>query len=246
MGRVCRVCGVELDDENWQSSFQKNGSRMCRECNKKYQRSYRDANRDKIINFGGKVCRKCGVELDEGNWYQSLQKIGSYICNACNTKKSHAWGEENPDKVKESSARHRRKSGQLPISENKECGAYLGIYVFERLLSRFFNDVEVMPYGNIGYDFVCNHGKKIDAKSSCILKNKNGWLFNIGNNTIADYFCCVAFDNREDLNPLYMWMLPGDKFNHLITASISPSTLDKWDKYRRPIDGVIACCDDMK
>ena len=132
------------------------------------------------------------------------------------------------------------------MSENKECSAYLGVYRTERLLRHLFNDVEVMPYGHKGYDFICNNGWKVDAKSSCIRKNRNDWVFNINYNTEADYFFCVAYDNRQDLNIIHVWMLPGDKFNHLTTASISKSTIHKWDEYKKSIDDVVLCCDEIR
>jgi len=132
------------------------------------------------------------------------------------------------------------------MSENRECSAHLGVYRAEKLLRYLYNDVEVMPYGHPGYDIVCNKGKKIDVKSGCITKRGNGWLFHIKRNTTADYFICIAFDNRNDLNPLHIWMLPGEKFYHLSSASISPSTLDKWDEYKQDIDKAIICCDTMK
>lgn len=40
-----------------------------------------------------------------------------------------------------------------PITKNKECSDYLGCYIAERLLSKIYPDVQVMPHGNPGYDF---------------------------------------------------------------------------------------------
>ena len=192
------------------------------------------------------TCNKCGVELTDDNWYPSRQKSGNYICKGCYGKQRSSWRYNNPDKIKAQNARSRLKRGGMPMSENKKCAAYLGVHVAERVLRHLFNDVEVMPYGNPGYDIICNMGKKIDVKGGCILKNNNGWTFRIAHNVIADYFICVAFDNREDLNPLHIWMLPGEKFNHLTGASISQSTIHKWDEYKQDIDKIIACCDILK
>lgn len=190
-------------------------------------------------------CIKCGVKLTDKNWYPSGLKKSDYICKNCKNKVHVDWRKANPDKAKLSSIRSHRADGQLPMSENKECPGYLGVYVNERLLKHYFDDVEVMPFGNPGYDFVCGKGKKVDGKSSCL--NKRGsWLFNINHNIITDYFLCVAYDNRDDLNPLHIWLIPGDKLNCLMTASISPSTLHKWAEYEKPIDAVITCCNTMK
>ena len=128
------------------------------------------------------------------------------------------------------------------FSENKQCSLYLGIHVAEKVLSHVFKNVEVMPHGNKGYDFICNHGKKIDVKSACIGKN-GAWLFNIKHNTIADYFLCIAFDNRNDLNPTHAWLIPGSKFSRLVGVSISISTIHKWDDYWLDIDKIVMCCD---
>ena len=56
----------------------------------------------------------------------------------------------------------------------------------------------------------------------------------------------VKIDNREDLNPLHTWLISGDAINHLMTASISPSTIHKWDKYRLDTSKVSACCDELR
>ena len=53
-------------------------------------------------------------------------------------------------------------------------------------------------------------------------------------------------DYAKNLGMEYMWLLPGDEFNHLVGTTIRPSTIHKWDKYKQPIDGVVACCDEMK
>ena len=205
----CRVCEVELDDDNWYLSNQKCRNYICKECVLKNQRLYREANRDKV--------------------------------NAA----SRLYCENNPEKAKAKWTRAQRKKGQLPMSKNKECSSYFGVHINERLLKHCFNDVEVMPYGNKGYDFICNKGMKVDSKSSCLTK-KGGWSFNIRRNTIADYFLLVAYDNRKDLNPVHIWLLPGDKVNHLTGVSISISNIHKWDEYEQDIDELISCCDTMK
>ena len=140
----------------------------------------------------------------------------------------------------------RYKNGGNLMSENTECSQYLGVHVAERVLSKVFKDVVQMPHNNPGYDFICNKGKKIDVKSSCSHKKGRNWTFDIGRNQIADLFLCLTFDNREDLNPLNIWLIPGDIINHLTTASISKSTLSKWDKFKLDIDKVASCCTTLK
>lgn len=103
-----------------------------------------------------------------------------------------------------------------------------------------------MPHNHQGYDFICNHGKKIDVKSSCILKNNQGWNFNINKNTITDYFLCIAFDNRHDLNPLHVWMMPSDKVKTKTSIGISKSTIGKWAEFELDISKTLMCCNTLK
>jgi hypothetical protein len=136
---------------------------------------------------------------------------------------------------------------------NKNCATYLGVEISEKILANVFRNVKCMPTGNIGYDFVCGKGYKVDVKASCIHhSNVNNawthWSFRIHKNTIADYFLCIAFDNREDLNPLHIWLVPGVIVSHLKGASISPSTINKWSDYEltNKMDRIIKCCNIMK
>ena len=190
-------------------------------------------------------CRDCGVVLTEENWNPSARRRGNYICKKCQNEQMRLWKKENPDKVKASSTRYHRKNGQIPMSDNKECSAFLGVHITEGLLRNIFKDVVMMPYGNPGYDFICNRDKLIDSKSSCLGKNGR-WLFNINRNVIADFFVLVAFDNRDDLNVLHVWMIPGSVVNHLTNATIRPSTIHKWDQYKLDVNKASACCDTMK
>ena len=192
------------------------------------------------------VCRDCGVELNDENWYISQQKANRRICKSCELKKNKQWRMANPEKARAQKMRYNRKQGQLPFSKNKKCPQYLGVHIAERVLSYAFKNVQRMPLHNSGFDFICGQGYMIDVKSSCKQKNRNGWGFRIGHNTIADYFLCLAFDNREDLNPLHAWLIPGEKINHLTGTSICPSTIHKWDEYKLDISKVVKCCDVLR
>lgn len=170
------------------------------------------------------ICRVCGVVLDSENWHTSHQKYENCICKKC-TREYHI--------------RHSRNMGRLPFSENRECSKFLGCHVAERIISYAFKDVEVMPHGNRGFDIICNKGK-IDIKGSCIRK-RGDWGFTINCNTMADYFLCLAFDNRDNLNLLHGWLIPGCKLNHLRSTSIGQNTLHKWDEYRIDISKIVVC-----
>ena len=89
----------------------------------------------------------------------------------------------------------------------------------------------------------------IDVKASCIHTDKYKniyWRFFIKKNLIPDYFLFLAFDNRVNLTPLYMWLLPSEKVNFLTNTVISKTMINKWDEYKLEIDKVISCCNILK
>jgi len=134
---------------------------------------------------------------------------------------------------------------------------YLGVTVAEKVLSNVFSNVQRMPRGNHGYDFICGKGYKVDAKAACY----NGdvvWSFSLGYNKIADYFACLAFDNRRSLTPLHFWLVPSDAkvpykrtgtaraVNNLHAICINPRNLKKWEEYEKPIDKILTACNVLK
>ena len=130
---------------------------------------------------------------------------------------------------------------------NKKSSNYLGLTCTEQVLEKIFKNVIRMPYGHKGYDFECSNGFLIDSKASCVSKGKyNNWLFRIKQNKVADYFALLAFDNRDDMNPIYFWLIPGNVINDKMSLTISKSTLSKWDEYRQNISKFIKCCNNLK
>lgn len=135
------------------------------------------------------------------------------------------------------------------MSTNRDCSSFLGCHIAERVLSQMFNNsVEVMPYGHKGYDFICGRDYKIDCKSSCLRTDKKQeyWAFDIKRNDEADFFLCLAFDNRDDLKPIHCWLIPGGDINNLSGISIRESTLDKWLKYEQPLNKILSCCNEIR
>jgi len=184
-----------------------------------------------------KRCYKCGdsKELDQFNKRKREKDGHTCICRTCGNK--------------ESRKNNREVMGHLPMSENKECPQYLGIVIAERLVRHLFENVVRMPNNQPGFDFICAHEKMIDVKSACITMNNNKnphWRFAINKNQTADYFLLLSFNNRQNLDPLHQWLIPGDILNHLVCTTISPSTIDKWDEYRQPIVQAQMCCSNMK
>ena len=108
---------------------------------------------------------------------------------------------------------------QVPMSENVDCAHYLGTYIAERkygriILPEIFGNIErEMPYGNPKYDFVVTGNIKIDIKSCCLRKLKGwiGWEPHIRFNNVTDYFVILAFDDRENLNLIHVWLIGKDE-----------------------------------
>lgn len=144
-----------------------------------------------------------------------------------------------------------------PMDSSPNCSQFLGICVAERVIihSGMFNVIKRAPNNTPGYDFVCGRGYKIDVKSACkTFANRNGhaltpwWTFHIDHNKTADWFVAIAFDDREHLKPLRVWMIPGDVINHLVCLTITDSkrSLAKWAIYERCLDQISMCCDGMR
>lgn len=185
------------------------------------------------------ICKLCG---EDKKYY------AHGLCRACYVKQ-YMSKEVNKTHRNEMDRERRYKNGCKPMADNRSCSSFLGIHIAEQVLSKVFKNVETMPPNNPGFDFICNKGKKIDVKSSCTRVNKLGrreWGFKINKNTVADYFLCLIFDNRNDLNPLHVWLIPGKLFSKRMGVSLSESTLSKWDEYKIDIDKVTACCNHMR
>jgi hypothetical protein len=182
---------------------------------------------DKMI--AKKECTQCGVIKPLSKFYFHKQR--NQYWSECKSCKS----------IRQSELKH----GIKRSNKNKYCPDYLGCCVAETLLSNVFSTVIKTPRGNIGYDFICGKGFKIDVKSSCRDKN-NRWKFNIHKNKIADYFCCLAFDNRKSITPIHFWIIPGIELNDIICTTISKSTIKRWSDYEKPISKIISCCNTLK
>ena len=130
-----------------------------------------------------------------------------------------------------------------PMQSNEDCTIYFGIWVAENYIIKTFEDAIKAPYGTIGYDWTCNKGKKIECKARC-LDSPNRWNYQIADNnnnynTIADYFIISAWDNRESLNPLHVWIfhkydiIRGEPFWMRLSISISNTEkgLKEFKKY---------------
>lgn len=214
---------------------------------------------DVIVIFNNKTCSKCHETKPLDEFYkQKKGKFGKHAaCKKCSNEESRNYSREHKKERKEYQEKYNqehkdeiiKKKGNKSMYKNKTCSQYLGIVIGERLLYHLFKNVEVMPRGNIGYDFICNNGKKIDVKTSCLTlqtKRYPHWKFKIKQNKVADFFILVAFDNRINLKPLHIWIIPGKEINENESKSIRPSTVHKWNRWKRSIEEVQMCCTEMK
>lgn len=185
-------------------------------------------------------CTRCGLEKTPEN----LDKFGTYTSKYTGKKYPKSVCKKCDNEIVKSGLYRREK--RSPMAENSKCSSFLGIYIGERVLSNYFDHVERMPNNNPGYDFICGRGFKIDVKTSCERVGRRGirfWSFAIQKNKIADHFLCLAFDDRESLTPVRMWLIPGNRINHLemLSISVSTSSVSKWTAYEKPLDKVLEC-----
>lgn len=244
--KKCTKCGeTKLLDEFYK---QKHGRKsQCKKCISEIHKNYYQEHIGGAKERGKKYYQEHGVEIREKSrkYYQEhIEEI---------KEKLKKYQEEHSEELKEYGRKYyekigREKRGQQSMYINKLCSSYLGIVIGERLCRHLFKDVEVMPHGNPGFDIICNKGKMIDVKTSSMLLDCGNprWKFHIEHNKTADFFICVAFDNRTDLNPLYMWMIPGYEVNNQGLISIAISRIHKWDKWKRDINDAQLCCAEMK
>ncbi len=156
---------------------------------------------------------------------------------------------------------------QRPLAEAKDCGAYLGIYIAEKIIERIFRKgAQRMPINNPGYDFLCPKKCKIDVKSSVLRLNMGEttpfWAFIINKNKIADYFLLLGFDNRVNLEPKKIWLIKGKeeipyiytirgKKSRILNAAgslyiyNSIKYINSFAKYEQhdKLDRAVACCE---
>jgi len=146
----------------------------------------------------------------------------------------------------------------LPMSENKDCSLYLGVHTAERVLAHVFKkeNVERMPNGHKGYDFICGKGKKVDVKSSSLYIG-NEWIFAIKCNKIAEQFLLLAFGERhyndENPKPMQLWLIPNDVIIRNrefwdrtgIQIKNTPEGLREFEKYelKEGLEHIIECCE---
>lgn len=113
----CRMCDIQLNDENWYASHKEHGKNICKECYSEYESNRVFAIKKEVFaNYGGK-CVECGEDhlefltidhvYDDGaaadrkiglggaRLYRWLLKNGcpqdryQILCHNCNSKKEY-------------------------------------------------------------------------------------------------------------------------------------------------------------
>lgn len=134
-----------------------------------------------------------------------------------------------------------QKRGILPTKDSPESPLYFGEYIEKKYVSSIFEDVKPFEYpknkyGRIldvhkPYDWICKNGYKIKHVSSCIRtdsshKHRNGtpipyYSFLLRKNPVPDYWIISGWDNRDNLEPQYVWIINGHK-DFCTQTSIKP------------------------
>ena len=147
------------------------------------------------------------------------------------------------------------------MSENKDCTLYLGVHIAENrvakeVLPTIYENVEKMPNNKPGYDYLCDNNK-VDVKSSSLHTDRNGWVFRIEYNNIAQQFLLLAFGERpeddENPKPMQLWLIPNDaiirerEFWNRATIQINntPEGLREFEKYelKEGLEHLLECCE---
>ncbi len=169
------------------------------------------------------------------------EKKNKIIKNAgCNTEKEYLDKRSREAGFRDWSDRVKTYGDHIP-REDPDCPLWLG-YISEKYVMKTFEDPTIMPTNNPGFDWICSNGKKIDHKGACILYIKGKlpiWIFKIRHNKMADYFILSAWDNRESLTPLHVWIfgkndiVRGRKFCEFESFAImdTPEKLKEFEKW---------------
>lgn len=128
-----------------------------------------------------------------------------------------------------------RANGGLPKEENVDCSLYFGEYIEKKYVSKIFEDPIPFefPKDELGriidkrkpYDFLCKQGLKIKHAASCLRRKESNntevavgsvreyWGYLIRRNPIPDYWVLPGWNDRESLEPMYVWIIRGhDEF----------------------------------
>ncbi len=175
-----------------------------RELAKKYGKEY---GREFILWAKENGILKKDIEIYRKDLKIKLDNAGCKTEKEYDDKCAQKLGYKNyAERIKD---RRWNKGIRSPASENEDCNTYFGIYITENYVIKTFEDPIKAPPNNPGFVWFCKNGKKIEHKAACLTFDKYGnskWHFPIEYNNIADYFILSGWNNREDLEPMYIWI----------------------------------------
>ena len=195
------------------------------------------------IEEGFKVCTICGLSKPLAEFGSYKKKGKTYIMSWCGGCALVYHRVHERERV--------HRAGGKPARENPECSGYIADLA-EQICAHYFDGVKRMPNCHPGYDLICRKGFRIDVKSSCRIKIRSHpnasdqWMFTLKRNSVADYFLCLAFRDRETREPEHIWLIPSETVNHLFVLGIAESRLAKWAEFEKPLDKVLACCSSLR
>lgn len=122
-----------------------------------------------------------------------------------------------------------------PLGTNKNTPNYIGVFIAENKFQEIFKDAIKMQYNNRYYDFVLPDNTTVDVKSSTIhTRKKDGYkhfTFRLFKNKITDLFACFAYDNVNDTNLLYIWIIPSSIIKNRVNLIIGENNFNTYTNY---------------
>ena len=109
----CRVCGVELTDENWYSSRRKKHEYICMACSKERYRQYYKNHKDKVREWYLK-----GVYSITISYFTQMLKNQNYSCLICGRE----FTDDNPACID-----HDHKTGEIRALLCRNCNTMIGM-----------------------------------------------------------------------------------------------------------------------
>lgn len=208
--------------------------------------------REKILQNGiaMKMCSVCKILHPESDFHKKGDSWDGLRSECKKVEQQYKRNNRALHAIQERERTHRVGSSR-PISEAKDSASYFGVFIGERILSNLFKNVIRMPYANRGFDFISEGGIRIDAKCSSLRYPKIGnprWSFGINANKLTDYFLCMAFDSREKLQPMHIWLIPANKLNKKTSISIANSaeSLATYAMFEQPLGETIPYCNQIR
>ena len=150
--------------------------------------------------------------------------VAHSLCKSCYDK---AWRADNPELVKRYRDKSADKNGGKRYHINKECTAFLGVHIGERLAARILG-VEPTTYHDGGVDFILDDGSSVQVKASMVKDNRDVWEFQL--NSDADKYLLMAFVEKSLTGLWKAWLIPTNILTSRHT-SVTRNTCNKWSKY---------------